>query len=102
MSNKKIIFTHGGGRFGNQLLNYIHLTAFGLEYKRVSIKLNSLNDYLSSGEKSFIVSNGKINLLKKVNLKNKNRFRSFFSEQKINEFPEAISCFLKPPEGPRH
>ncbi len=78
MSNKKIIFTHGGGRFGNQLLNYIHLTAFGLEYKRVSIKLNSLNDYLSSGEKSFIVSNGKINLLKKVNLKNKNRFRSFF------------------------
>jgi hypothetical protein len=79
MNNKKIIFTHGGGRFGNQLLNYIHLTAFGLEYKRVSIKLNSLNDYLASGEKSFIVSNGKIDLLTKVNSKKKNRFMTVLS-----------------------
>ena len=79
MKNKKIIFTHGGGRLGNQLLNYIHLTAFGLEHKRVSIKLNSLNDYLSSGEKRFIVSNGKIDLLTKVNSKKKNRLMRVFS-----------------------
>ena len=42
MNLKKIVFTHGGGRFGNQLINYIHLIAFGLEYKNTSIKQYSL------------------------------------------------------------
>jgi len=28
---KKIICTHGDGRFGNQLINYIHLAVLGLE-----------------------------------------------------------------------
>jgi len=71
---KKIIFTHGGGRFGNQLINYIHLSAFGLENKDVSIKQNILGDYLRPKNGEFIVSNGKIDLLTIVAAKSRDKF----------------------------
>ena len=76
---KKIIFTHGGGRFGNQLLNYIHLSAFGLEYDSVSIKQNSLNEYLVSQEITYIVSKGKICHLAIVDNKRQSKPAMIFS-----------------------
>ena len=75
---KKIIFTHGGGRFGNQLINYIHLSAFGLENKSVSIKQNVLGDYLHPKNGDFIVSNGKIDLLTIVETKSRSKFTKIF------------------------
>jgi hypothetical protein len=78
MTSKKIIFSHGGGRFGNQLLNYIHLSAFGLEHKELSIKQNALNDYLLPKDGEFIVSNGKINLLLVNNIKKNGKFKVTF------------------------
>ena len=66
MSTKKIIFTHGGGRFGNQLINYIHLAACGLEYKNVKINQQSLKRYLRPIEGKHIVSNGELNSLSVV------------------------------------
>jgi Glycosyl transferase family 11 len=32
-----VIFTHGGGRFGNQMFSYAHLLAFSLEHKKVNL-----------------------------------------------------------------
>ena len=75
---KKIIFTHGGGSFGNQLINYIHLSAFGLENKGVSFKQNVLGDYLHPKNGDFIVSNGKIDLLTIVETKTQNKFTKIF------------------------
>jgi len=54
---KRIICTHGGGRFGNQLLNYIHLTALGLEYPFLEIEQWELNKYLSLIDSKFIINN---------------------------------------------
>ncbi len=34
-TTKIIIFTHGGGRFGNQMFSYAHLLAFSLEHKDI-------------------------------------------------------------------
>ena len=74
MNSKKIIFTHGGGRFGNQLINYIHLSAFGIENKNISIKQSSLNEYLFPKYEEFIVSNGKIHILSIIESKQKGKF----------------------------
>ena len=57
---KKIICTHGGGRFGNQLINYIHLVALGLEHPSLKIEQWELNKYLALTDGKFIVSNGKL------------------------------------------
>ena len=46
-----LLFSSGGGRLGNQLLNMIHLIAISLEY---NIQIEKLNDlYLRSKNKSF-------------------------------------------------
>ena len=63
---KKIICTHGGGRFGNQLINYIHLVALGLEHPSLKIEQWELNKYLSLTDGKFIVSNGKLSKLNRV------------------------------------
>jgi len=63
---KKIICTHGGGRFGNQLLNYIHLAALGLEYPFLEIEQWELNKYLSLIDSKFIINNGQLTKLNKV------------------------------------
>ena len=63
---KRIICTHGGGRFGNQLLNYIHLTALGLEYPFLEIEQWELNKYLSLIDSKFIINNGQLTKLNKV------------------------------------
>jgi hypothetical protein len=33
--NRTIVFTHGGGRFGNQMFSYAQLLAFSLEYENI-------------------------------------------------------------------
>ena len=63
---KKIICTHGGGRFGNQLINYIHLVALGLEYHSLKIEQWELNKYLAITDGKFIVTNGKLAKLNRV------------------------------------
>ena len=63
---KKIICTHGGGRFGNQLINYIHLVALGLEHPSLKIEQWELNKYLALTDGKFIVSNGKLAKLNRV------------------------------------
>ena len=63
---KKIICTHGGGRFGNQLINYIHLVALGLEYPSLKIEQWELNKYLAITDGKFIVTNGKLAKLNRV------------------------------------
>jgi hypothetical protein len=57
---KYIILTHGGGRFGNQLINYLHLTACGLEYNNIRIKQLPLYDYLNPINENSVVSDGVI------------------------------------------
>ncbi len=63
---KKIICTHGGGRFGNQLISYIHLVALGLEHPSLKIEQWELNKYLASTDGKSIVANGKLAKLNKV------------------------------------
>ena len=47
-----LIFSSGGGRLGNQLLNLIHLNAFLFEY---DVEIYKINDFFIIGkEKSFI------------------------------------------------
>jgi len=45
-----LIFTSGGGRLGNQILNLIHLIAFSIEYKTKIFKVN--DPFLTSKNKS--------------------------------------------------
>lgn len=45
-----LIFTSGGGRLGNQILNLIHLSAFSIEYKTKIFKVN--DPFLTSKNKS--------------------------------------------------
>jgi hypothetical protein len=54
---KTIIFTHGGGRFGNQMFSYAHLFAFSLEHKNIDFINMSFWEYanlLEIGEKDAI------------------------------------------------
>jgi hypothetical protein len=71
---KKITFTNGGGRFGNQLINYIHLVSCGLEFNNLSIEHRPLSEYLRPIKGNFIVCNGKIEMLKIV----RNSEKSYF------------------------
>ena len=49
-----LLFSSGGGRLGNQLLNIMHLLALSLEY---DLKVEKLNDsFLSSTSKSLSFS----------------------------------------------
>ena len=47
-----LIFSSGGGRLGNQLLNIIHLSAFAFEYGIEIYKINDL--YIKSKNNNFI------------------------------------------------
>jgi len=47
-----LIFSSGGGRLGNQLLNIIHLSAFAFEYGIEIYKINDL--YIKSKKKNFL------------------------------------------------
>jgi Glycosyl transferase family 11 len=54
---KTIIFTHGGGRFGNQMYSYAYLLAFTLEYKNidfVNMACWEYSDLLEAGRKDFL------------------------------------------------
>ncbi len=77
MSLRKIIFTHGGGRFGNQLINYAHLLACGLEYKNVKIQQQSLQSYLLPKGGKYIVNRGVISELLIVRTTAHNRYYQF-------------------------
>ena len=49
-----LIFSSGGGRLGNQILNLIHLIALSEEY---NIKILKVNDsFLTSKDKAFMYS----------------------------------------------
>ena len=56
-----LIFSCGGGKLGNQLLNIIHLNAFAFEYNIDIYKINDL--YIKSKNKGFIykIEKNKIN-----------------------------------------
>ena len=84
MNLKKIVFTHGGGRFGNQLINYIHLIAFGLEYKNTSIKQYSLYRYLTPKNGQFIVLNGAMTSLSIVEREKRNNYINFIIRIIVN------------------
>ena len=47
-----LIFSSGGGRLGNQILNLIHLIALSIEYDIDILKLN--DSFLTSKNKSFL------------------------------------------------
>ncbi len=70
-----LIFSSGGGRLGNQLLNLIHLIALSIEYKVDIFKLN--DSFLTSKEQSIFFNVYSKNLYWKIN-KNSSE-KSFFS-----------------------
>jgi hypothetical protein len=90
---KNIIFTHGGGRFGNQLINYLHLAACGLEYNNIRIEQLPLYDYLAPTNKNFIVSNSIIEPLLLVSSKRKNRILKFIKRILLNSGIRALHVF---------
>jgi Glycosyl transferase family 11 len=56
-STKTIIFTHGGGRFGNQIFSYAHLLAFAFEYEKfdlVNISFWEYADLLAISEEDYL------------------------------------------------
>jgi Glycosyl transferase family 11 len=58
-TTKTIIFTHGGGRFGNQMFSYAHLLAFSLEHKNIdfiNIACWEYSDLLTATYTNFICS----------------------------------------------
>ena len=65
---KKIICTHGGGRFGNQLINYIHLVALGLEFPSICIEQWELEKYISVKNGRYIFENGVLLELNKTDI----------------------------------
>jgi Glycosyl transferase family 11 len=58
--NKLVVFTHGGGRFGNQMFSYAHLLAFALEHKNIDfINMDcwEYSDLLEVGQKDPLCTN---------------------------------------------
>jgi Glycosyl transferase family 11 len=57
--NRTIVFTHGGGRFGNQMFSYAQLLAFALEYDNidfVNMACWEYADLLETGQQDAICS----------------------------------------------
>jgi hypothetical protein len=58
--HKTIIFTHGGGRFGNQMFSYAHLLAFTLEHQNIDFINMDCWEYaelLETGQKDPLCTN---------------------------------------------
>jgi hypothetical protein len=54
---KTIVFTHGGGRFGNQMFSYSHLLAFAFEHEEfdfVNMSFWEYTDLLAISEKDYL------------------------------------------------
>ena len=75
-----LIFSSGGGRLGNQLLNIIHLNAFAFEYDLDIYKINDL--YIKSKNRKFIYKLEK----------NKINWQIIYDNSKIKKFDKL---FLK-------
>ena len=57
--NRTLVFTHGGGRFGNQMFSYAQLLAFTLEYKNIdfiNMACWEYADLLETGQQDAICS----------------------------------------------
>ena len=67
-----LIFTSGGGRLGNQILNLIHLVAFSIEYKTNIFKVN--DSFLISKDKSIFFKVEKNYINWKINLDSSTNF----------------------------
>ena len=70
-----LYFSSGGGRFGNQILNLIHLIALSIEYDLKVIKLNDLFIVANDGSLMFDVNSDKVSW--EIN-KNTDRFKFFY------------------------
>ncbi len=73
-----LIFSSGGGRLGNQILNLIHLMAFSCEYGIDVLKMN--DSFLISRERSFFykVEKNKINWQLNKHYQERNFFYKLF------------------------
>lgn len=71
---KTIVFTHGGGRFGNQMFSYAQLLAFTMEHHNIDIINVSFWEYadlLEASRKDFLCT-------KKLDLRKNRLFRWLF------------------------
>jgi hypothetical protein len=56
-NHKTIVFTHGGGRFGNQMFSFAQILAFAFEHENIDIVNMSFWEYssfLEQGEQNYI------------------------------------------------
>ena len=64
LSPRTIVFTHGGGRFANQLYNYAHLLAFIYEYpgefEFVHMAFWQYAEFLALGSQDFLCTGGQM------------------------------------------
>jgi len=65
---KIIICTHGGGRFRNQLINYINLAVLGLEFPGIRVEQWELEKYISVKNERYIIEHGVLLELNKTDI----------------------------------
>ena len=99
-----LLFSSGGGRLGNQILNLIHLTAFAYEYKISIFKVNDF--FIESKNSSFIykIQRNKTNWKIVNNIEDYNFLRRLFLKLfillihlyfKINPFKRSYKIGFK-------